>query len=380
MATLKQLIDQYCPDGVEYQNVGTVFQVSNGKGINRSEYQEHGLYPIVDQGRTFISAWTDASTKLLTEPPYIVFGDHSRERKWIPFNFVPGADGTKLLKASQDDDNLKYLFHALSDLEIPSRGYNRHWSIVRELAIPLPPREVQDKIVEYLDTFAALCENLDTDIAQRERQIAAYREKLLSDDYLTAQTCTEGMMKYERLGDVAPYSGSRIASDLLNNSNFVGVDNLLKEMKGKVNSEYGPNTKTVTSFTQGDVLVGNIRPYLRKIWFADVDGGCSGDVLAFHPAGISPRFLYHVLCSERFWSFNVQSSKGAKMPRGDKRVLPEFSIPLPPREVQDKIVAQLDAMQELIDNLRLERELRQQQFDYYRERLLSFPKKNTAEV
>lgn len=251
--------------------------------------------------------------------------------------------------------------------------------MIEDFLIPLPSRAVQDKIVEILDTFAALCESLDTEIAQREQQLAAYREKMLSGDYLTQRYCPEGVAQV-RLGEVAPYSGSRISSGLLNTTNFVGVDNLVKGMRGKVASEFGPNTKTVTGFTRGDVLIGNIRPYLRKIWFADVDGGCSGDVIVFHPASISPRFLFHTLCSERFWNFNVQNSKGAKMPRGDRKVLPEFPIPLPPRDVQDDITAHLDAMQALIDNLRLEREQRQQQFDYYRETLLSFPQKETAEV
>ena len=187
---------------------------------------------------------------------------------------------------------------------------------------------------------------------------------------LIDQLCPDGV-EYVRLGDVAPYANSRVSAASLDNSTFVGVDNLLKDMGGKVNSEYGANTKMVAGFTKGDVLVGNIRPYLKKIWIADVDGGCSGDVLAFHPTEIQPRFLFHILCTERFWSFNIQNSKGAKMPRGDKKILPEFPIPLPPREVQDKIVEYLDAFAALCENIDTEIAQREQQFAEYREKLLS---------
>ena len=409
MTTLKQLIEQCCPDGVEYVRLGDVATYHRGLTYSKRDEADDGSLRVLRANNVSLERkvidWEDVKqinpSKAIRESVLLKSNDilmvansgskdHVGKIAYVTQDYEDVAFGGFMAAIrTKEGYPSRYIYHHLQSQAF--RDYkdgllatatinNLKGQLVEDFLIPLPPREVQDKIVEYLDTFTALCENLDTDIAQRERQFAAYREKLLSDDYLTTHPCTEGMMKYERLGDVAPYSGSRIASGLLNNSNFVGVDNLLKEMKGKVNSEYGPNTKTVTGFTQGDVLVGNIRPYLRKIWFADVDGGCSGDVLAFHPAGISPRFLYHVLCSERFWSFNVQNSKGAKMPRGDKRILPEFSTPLPPREVQDEIVTKLDAMQELIDNLRMEREQRQQQFDYYRERLLSFPKRNTAEV
>lgn len=384
MTTLKQLIEQHCPDGVEYQNVRTLFQVSNGKGINRSEYQEHGLYPVVDQGQNFISAWTDTGTNLLTEPPYIVFGDHSRERKWIPFNFVPGADGTKLLKASQDEDNLKYLFHALSDLEIPSRGYNRHWSIVRELAIPIPPREVQDKIVEYLDTFAALCENLDTEIAQREQQFAAYREKLLSVDYLTTRHGSKGV-DYVQLGDTS-LSNIGGGTPRRDNPDFwegdipwasvgdlTAAGHTLTACRQQI-TEAGLQGSSSKMVDTGTLLIATrMSPGLAKL--TEIPVAINQDIRALtFEDSINPKFVSYVLQETRF------ETNGTIVKSITSKQINEATIPFPPREVQDEVVAKLDAMQELIDNLRLERKQRQQQLDYYRERLLSFPKKNTAEV
>ena len=74
---------------------------------------------------------------------------------------------------------------------------------------------------------------------------------------------------WKPLGDIAQYSTTRIGSDQLNQSNYVGVDNLLQNRAGRVNSNYVPTSGNLTEFKEGDVLIGNIRPYLRKIWHAD---------------------------------------------------------------------------------------------------------------
>ena len=158
----------------------------------------------------------------------------------------------------------------------------------------------------------------------------------------------------------------------LNADTFVGVDNLLKDRGGKTLSEHGPNTKRSTKYRVGDVLLGNIRPYLRKIWHATNEGGCSGDVLAIHPSTVYSRFLYWTLFGDEFWHYNNNFSRGGKMPRGDKSAILAYQFPLPSLAVQQDIADKLDTMQALIDNLKYERDLRKAQFEYYREKLLTF--------
>jgi type I restriction enzyme S subunit len=109
---------------------------------------------------------------------------------------------------------------------------------------------------------------------------------------------------------------------------------------------------------------------------ADCDGGANGDVLVLHSAcTIDSRYLYYVVSSDDFFLFDVGKSKGSKMPRGDKKAISSYPIPLPSIETQREIVAKLDAMQALIDSIRAEREARHKQFEHYRDRILDFPRK-----
>ena len=224
---------------------------------------------------------------------------------------------------------------------------------------------MQDAIVERLDVFATLIESLDSEIALREKRFEYFREQLLNFDE------SDGV-EYMKLEDVAEYSSLRVDSVDLNADTFVGVDNLLKDRGGKTLSEHGPNTKRSTKYRVGDVLLGNIRPYLRKIWHATNEGGCSGDVLAIHPSKVYSRFLYWTLFGDEFWHYNNNFSRGGKMPRGDKSAILAYQFPLPSLAVQQDIADKLDTMQALIDNLKQERDLRKAQFEYYREKLLTF--------
>lgn len=185
------------------------------------------------------------------------------------------------------------------------------------------------------------------------------------------------------LKDIARYSNSKVDVDSLNEKNYVGVDNLLKNKCGKVDSNKVPKGGNVNLFKEGDILIGNIRPYLRKIWIADVKGGASPDVLVITKREstsneLLQRYLYQVLSSEKFFNYDIKYSKGAKMPRGNKSKIMEYEIPVPSLKVQEYVVSILDNFDNLINDisqgLPREIELRQKQYEYYREKLLNFPK------
>lgn len=95
-------------------------------------------------------------------------------------------------------------------------------------------------------------------------------------DELIAELCPEGV-KFDELGSVAAYSSTRVDASDLDETTFVGVDNLLPNMAGKTDATYTANTARLTAYEIGDILLGNIRPYLNKIWLAISSGGCSGD-------------------------------------------------------------------------------------------------------
>ncbi|WP_374125356.1 restriction endonuclease subunit S [Leptotrichia hongkongensis] len=188
-------------------------------------------------------------------------------------------------------------------------------------------------------------------------------------------------VEWKTLSEVAKYSKDRISFEYLNEKNYIGVENLLKNRLGKIDSSNVPIEGNSIKFNIGDILIGNIRPYLRKIWLADVEGGTNGDVLAIKVKDknkILSEFLYQLLSDEKFFDYNIKYSKGAKMPRGDKEKIMEYKIPLPPLPVQEYIVSILDKFDALVNDLSQglpkEIELRQKQYEYYREKLLNFEK------
>ncbi|EFE6881855.1 restriction endonuclease subunit S [Escherichia coli] len=191
-------------------------------------------------------------------------------------------------------------------------------------------------------------------------------------------------VEWKAVGDIAGYSTTKVDADKLDATSFVGVDNLLADKGGRIDATYQPNTARLTAYEPGDILLGNIRPYLKKVWMAENNGGCSGDVLAIRILAdckkiISPEYLYYALSSDSFFSYSMQHAKGAKMPRGSKDAILNYQIPIPcpsaPEKslaIQSEIVRILDKFTALTAELTAELNMRKKQYNYYRDQLLRF--------
>ena len=186
--------------------------------------------------------------------------------------------------------------------------------------------------------------------------------------------CPDGV-EYKELGEITHYAKIRIDVAKISKNTYVGVENLLPNKQGKTVASSVPTSGKVIQFEIGDILIGNIRPYLKKIWLSDCVGGTNGDVLAVQiddRTVIIPEFLYYVLSSEQFFLYDVQNSKGAKMPRGSKEAVMKYKLPVPPLEVQREIVRVLDSFTLLTAELTAELTARKKQYEYYRDLLLTF--------
>ena len=341
--------------------------------LKREMYCSTGSTPIIDQGEKFIAGYTDENFEAIPSNEYIIFGDHSEHIKYVNFSFIQGADGLKILKPKED--NAKYIYYAFQNFYVKELNYKRHWSSAKETLIPLPPPTVQTEIVKILDALTALTSELTSELILRQKQYEYYREKLLSFDSLEQLNSGGGKKK---LIDVAIYAKSRISTDKLDKENYIGVENLLQNKLGKTSSNYVPTEGSFIEYLPNDILIGNIRPYLRKIWLADKTGGTNGDVLVIRltDKNIIPRYLYHILANEHFFEYNVKYSKGAKMPRGDKTAILQYEFDVPPLEEQQRIVSILDKFETLThsitEGLPLAIEQSQKRYEYYRELLLNF--------
>lgn len=132
------------------------------------------------------------------------------------------------------------------------------------------------------------------------------------------------------LSEVAEYVNDRVSSSDVGLEHYVTTDCLLQNKKGRtIATNLPPQPCGLTRYRKDDILIGNIRPYLKKIWKADVDGGASNDVLVFRAInGHSPNFLLALLMQDHFYDYVMKGSKGSKMPRGDKEQIMRYPIPV----------------------------------------------------
>lgn len=403
---------------VEWKTLGDVGKVSMCKRILKNQTSDDGEIPFYKIG-TFGKVATSYISRELFEEyklrfSYPKLGDilisaSGTIGRTVVFN---GEDSyfqdSNIVWLEHDESQVlnRYLYYfyqmnpwKVSDGGTISRLYNGN---IEKTTIPVPSLEIQSRIVHVLDNFDMVCNDLNIglpkEIELRQKQYEYFREKLLTfvaEGEYTDSTVQYSTVQYRqdiirllnwvfgpirvKLGAVAEYSQKRISVTDLTPETYVGVDNLLQDRKGKTVATFLPEQGSVTTYNQGDILIGNIRPYLKKIWFSNQVGGTSGDVLIIQNSITScmeNKYLYYILSDDRFFYYNVQFSKGSKMPRGDKQAIMQYKFILPCITEQERIVSILDHFNTLTNSLSeglpKEIELRQKQYEYWREQLLNF--------
>ena len=152
-----------------------------------------------------------------------------------------------------------------------------------------------------------------------------------------------------KLGDIAEFSTARISSVKLDCKNYVSTENMLQDFQGVVEAKSVPNETNVISFTCGDILISNIRPYLKKVWKATFDGGCSSDVFVLQATDtVAKDYLHYAVANDKFINYVMSGAKGVKMPRGDKNQMRTYQLSLPSIQEQYKIAKLLTLLDERI--------------------------------
>ena len=135
-------------------------------------------------------------------------------------------------------------------------------------------------------------------------------------------------MKYRKLSELCEYASDKILVSILSRQNYISTENMLQNRGGICDAEILPSTLKVSNFAENDILISNIRPYFKKIWRAKFCGGCSNDILVMRAKqNCNPIFLYYILSSDSFFSYATHTSKGTKMPRGDKKAIMNYQVP-----------------------------------------------------
>ena len=175
------------PETIRRTTVGRENQILS------ADIQATGRFPVVDQGQAFISGYSDAVERVIGDDlPLVIFGDHTRCLKYVDFPFILGADGTKVLKPEEDLFDAKFFYYALMSLDIPNRGYNRHFTLLKEKKVPRPEKDEQRKIAGVLGVVQRAIE-------QQERLLALTTElkKSLLHKLFTEGLCGESQKSTE---------------------------------------------------------------------------------------------------------------------------------------------------------------------------------------
>ena len=179
-------------------------------------------------------------------------------------------------------------------------------------------------------------------------------------------------MDYITLSECAYYRNER--TDIIDFDTYITTDSMLPNRGGIKRAETLPEAKTIPRYLPGDILLSNIRPYFRKIWFSNREGGCSNDVLVVAAKNnIYPKFLYYVLSDDNFFNYDNVTSKGTKMPRGTPNAIMKYLVPNFDLNKQKKIAAMLSVYDDIIEiNVRRISVLEQMIVNLYKEWFVRF--------
>ncbi len=342
------------------------------KKIKQQDYKPYGKYPVIDQGQNMIAGYWDNKNEVFGENlPVIIFGDHTRIIKYIDFPFVPGADGTRILIPNISFISPKFFYYSLLNLKIPSRGYNRHFSLLREQKIPLPPLAEQQKIAAVLSAVQEAKEKTEAVIAATKALKKSMMKHLFTYGPVSPEEVENIQLKETEIGPVPedwevvklgevvekvkqkdprkdPISEfkyvdvSAISNDLLkitSYSEFLGKD--------------APHRARKTIQTN-DIIFATVRPYLKRI--AMVPENLNGQIASTAFCVIhcqkqiaNPYYIFYTVSLDNFIKGVSENQRGSSYPAvTDKDILNQY-IPLPPLPIQQKIASILSAIDAKIE-------------------------------
>ena len=383
MSEIKKLIERLCPDGVEYIELGVIAQVIRGERITKRDLVEDGEYPVMSGGVSYFGRYTnynrEANTITVAQYGSAGYVSFIKEKFWandVCYSVLPS-----------ERLNNKYCYYVLCNLQ------NTLYSLTTKaipdclpkekltsLEIPVPPIEVQSKIVEILDNFT----ELEAELEARRKQYEYYRDNLF---------CKSTDIK--KIGDLTKvFSCPRVFRNqwkksgipFWRSSDVMSYHNGVKNPRGEVyisQSLYLELSRKSERIEKGDLLVtggGSIgMPYLKMddnpLFVKDADLICIKRCDSFIPS-----YLYHFFFTTEFRTYLKKITHDATIAHYTINQIKDTPIPIPPLSEQQRIVSILDRFEALTTDLQsglpAEIEARRKQYEYYREKLLTFKQKS----
>lgn len=394
MKNLGTLIQELCPDGVEFVKLGDVLDYEQPTKyiVKCKDYQNEGM-PVLTAGQTFILGYTDETNGIFEaskENPVIIFDDFTTSFHWVDFNFKVKSSAMKMLRVlSEREVSFRFVYYAMKCIKYQSLEHSRQWiSKYSQIEIPLPPIEVQTEIVRILDKFTSLEAELEAELDCRKQQYEYYRDKLLSFENVGGQE-----VEWKKMSEVGTF---------IRGKRFVRTDIVEEGVPcihyGDIYTYYGLTATKAKTYLKPEkaekmkfaskndvVIVGagenNMDIGIGVAWLSDEEVAIH-DACYIFKSKMNPRFVSHYL---RGSNYHLQIRKyvcEGKICSISSKSIGRSLIPVPSLQEQERIATILDRFESLTTSLQsglpAEIAARHQQYEHYRDKLLTFKRKGAA--
>ncbi len=388
MSRIEEMIRELCPEGVEYQYLGDTVEildsrrkpVAKGKR-NTGEYPYYGANGIQDYVDDYIF---DGTFLLIGEDGSVIKKDNTPILNWATGKIWVN-NHAHILREKIGVTNLRYIYFVLQTIDVSDivRGTppKLNQQNLRQISIPVPPLAIQNEIVNILDKFT----ELEAELEARRKQYEYYRNKLLNFNNFGGGYSDD--VKWCKLGDIGVF----IRGNGLQKKDFteqgVGcihygqIYTYYHIFTDKTKSYISPElAKKLKKAKYGDIVIAatseNVEDVCKAVaWLGEDDIAISGDAYIFRHSQ-NPKYIAYFFSSESFQDQKKPFVTGTKVMRVSDRAMSKILIPIPPMEVQQRIVAILDKFEKLVNDisegLPAEIAARRQQYEYYRDKLLCF--------
>lgn len=400
MSKLQELINKLCPNGVEFKPLGELvgYEQPTKYIVHSTEYSNHFETPVLTAGQSFILGYTNEKFDIYPaseNDPVIIFDDFTTSFHWVDFPFKVKSSALKILRPKTKFANFKYIHYAMQCIGFVPGEHTRHWISKYSLfTIPVPPIEVQEEIVRILDSFSDYAAELQAELQARKQQYEYYRNLLLTfnpsaygcgtdDEQKDGVTTWEGhnyKIQWKKLGEIGNICMcKRILKHQTNTKSgipFYKIGTFGKVADSYISEDLFMEYKKKYSFPQkGEILISASGTIGRAVIYDGEDAYFQDSNIVWinnDESMVLNKYLYY------FYQIVDWNVEGGTIKRLYNTNLSNTPIPLPPLELQEKIVAILDRFETLVNDLTngLPAEIAavKDQYEYYRNKLLTFKK------
>ncbi|MDK2977403.1 MAG: type restriction enzyme subunit [Bacteroidales bacterium] len=350
---------------------GVLHNISiNNLKVKKKDYLLQGKLPVIDQGQELIGGYTNnIENKIDEEPPFIIFGDHTRILKFINFSFAPGADGVKVLKAKNNiDSKLLYYFLKVIINKVPNKGYARHFQYLTKENIPLPPLPEQHRIVKKIEELFSELDNGIENLQKAKEQINTYRQSVLKAAFegkLTNENVKNDELpkgwKWLSIKDICSKVeyGSSKKSEKEGRIPVLRMGNIQHYFFDWTDLVYSNDDEEITKYRlkKGDVLFNRTNsPELvgkTAIYLGEREAIFAGYLIRIHyNSDINPKYLNYYLNSLNAKEYgNTVKTDGVNQSNINGQRLKGYPFPYCKKEEQNKVVSEIEQRFSVADKL-----------------------------